>query len=250
MQTLEAAGMRALGREQEPKAIAAGAAPSGPVIYYRHPDRDPVYSAKPHQTDDGRDFVAVFASEDVSFDAVMKAAPAGPADAMAGSGAGGKSVLYYRNPMGLPDTSPIPKKDSMGMDYIPVFEGETDDGSTVTVSAGKLQRTGVKTILATTGAIVRPVKVPGTVTLDERRVSVVSIRTEAFLEQVADITTGEAIEKGQPLVSFYAKEIAAAGALYAADLKSGASTAAAGGSLQRLTNLGVPAEAIAEIEKT
>ena len=35
-------------------------------------------------------------------------------------------ILYYRNPMGLPDTSPTPKKDPMGMDYIPVFEG--DDG--------------------------------------------------------------------------------------------------------------------------
>lgn len=35
-----------------------------------------------------------------------------------------KKILYYRNPMGLPDTSPVPKKDAMGMDYIPVFEGE------------------------------------------------------------------------------------------------------------------------------
>lgn len=31
-------------------------------------------------------------------------------------------ILYYRNPMGLPDTSPVPKKDSMGMDYLPVYE--------------------------------------------------------------------------------------------------------------------------------
>jgi hypothetical protein len=36
-----------------------------------------------------------------------------------------KKILYYRNPMGLPDTSPAPKKDPMGMDYIPVYEGET-----------------------------------------------------------------------------------------------------------------------------
>lgn len=27
-------------------------------------------------------------------------------------------ILYYRNPMGLADTSPTPKKDAMGMDYI------------------------------------------------------------------------------------------------------------------------------------
>ena len=46
--------------------------------------------------------------------------------------------------MGLADTSPTPKKDSMGMDYIPVYEGEdTDDGS-IKLSPGKIQRTGVK----------------------------------------------------------------------------------------------------------
>lgn len=33
-------------------------------------------------------------------------------------------ILYYRNPMGGTDTSPVPKKDSMGMDYIPVYEGD------------------------------------------------------------------------------------------------------------------------------
>jgi len=38
-----------------------------------------------------------------------------------------RKILYYRNPMGLPDTSPSPKKDSMGMDYIPVYEDEQAD---------------------------------------------------------------------------------------------------------------------------
>ena len=37
------------------------------------------------------------------------------------SSAGGRKILYYRNPMGEPDTSAVPKKDSMGMDYLPVY---------------------------------------------------------------------------------------------------------------------------------
>jgi copper resistance protein B len=37
-------------------------------------------------------------------------------------------ILYYKNPMGEPDTSPVPKKDSMGMDYIPVYEAEVKAG--------------------------------------------------------------------------------------------------------------------------
>ncbi len=226
-------------------APASSATPQGSIIYYRHPDGAPVYSATPRKTDDSRDFVAVRASEDVSFDGR-------PAQAQGKATApeqGGRRILYYRNPMGLPDTSPVPKKDSMGMDYIPVYEGDEEDGRTVKVAAGRLQQTGVKTTLAQKGVIVRPVRVPGTIALDERQVSIVSTRTEAFVEEVSDITTGAAIRKGQPLVRFYAKEIATAGALYAADLKGG-SRAGAAGSLQRLQNLGVPAEAIAEIEKT
>ena len=55
--------------------------------------------------------------------------------------AGPRRILYYRNPMGLPDTSPVPKKDWMGMDYIPVYEGEEqDDGKTVKVSLDKLTK--------------------------------------------------------------------------------------------------------------
>ena len=55
---------------------------------------------------------------------------AGPADPHAGHGATApapapllaeRKILYYRNPMGLADTSPVPKKDGMGMDYIPVY---------------------------------------------------------------------------------------------------------------------------------
>ena len=56
-----------------------------------------------------------------------------------------RKILYYRNPMGLPDTSPMPKKDSMGMAYIPVYADEADDPNSVKVSLDKVQRIGVTT---------------------------------------------------------------------------------------------------------
>ena len=105
---------------------AASRPVTGPIIYYRHPD-EPTYSAAPRRTEDERDFVPVRASEDVSFDDPPK-----PPAAELGGGEG-RRVLYYRNPMGLPDTSPTPKKDSMGMDYIPVHEGEVEGGNIVCV---------------------------------------------------------------------------------------------------------------------
>jgi len=43
-------------------------------------------------------------------------------------------VKYYRNPMGLPDKSDTPKKDNMGMDYLPVYEGDDSDDASVKFS--------------------------------------------------------------------------------------------------------------------
>jgi len=244
MPTLQAFAARIMGGE--PAAMPrASENPSGAVVYYRDPDGKPAYASVPKKTSDGRDFIAVHASEDVSF-GPQASASAGMAAPAATSGPGERKILYYRNPMGLPDTSTSPKKDSMGMDYIPVFDGEADDGSTVKVSAGKLQRTGVKTVLAAMGKVLRPVHVPGTVQLDERRISVVSTRTEAFIEHVADVTTGEVVAEGTPLVGLYAREMTSAGAAYAI-AQTGAGSE---GAIQRLKNLGVPAETIETIRKT
>ena len=51
-------------------------------------------------------------------------AAARPVAAQMEGGKKERKLLYYRNPMGLPDTSPTPKKDPMGMDYVPVYEGD------------------------------------------------------------------------------------------------------------------------------
>lgn len=224
---------------------SANPAPAGPVIYYRDPDGLPAYAATPRKTVDGRDYLPVLASEELSFEDK----PLVPTTTVAAATANSepKRILYYRNPMGLPDTSPSPKKDSMGMDYIPVYAGEDEDGSTVKVAAGKLQRTGVRSEVATKQVIVRPVRVPGTVQLDERRITVVATRSDAFIDKVADVTTGGRVKKGEPLMRLYSAEIATASAQYLTDL-SGSGRASAG-ARQRLENLAVPPDVIAAIDR-
>jgi Cu(I)/Ag(I) efflux system membrane fusion protein len=145
------------------------------VIYYRDPDGKPFYSAEPKMTPDGRPWHVVHADEDISFDTEGTTKPT----AAAAASESGK-ILYYRNPMGLPDISKVPKKDPMGMDYIPIYEGEADDGATVKVSAGKLQRIGVKTEAAARRVIAEPVRAPGSMQLDERRIVVISLRAESL----------------------------------------------------------------------
>lgn len=64
-----------------------------------------------------------------------------------------KKILYYRNPMNPEVTSPVPMKDSMGMDYVPVYavpagrqeeKGTAGAGPGVYISPEKQQLIGIK----------------------------------------------------------------------------------------------------------
>ena len=174
-------------------------------------------------------------------------------DAMA-KGGDTKRLKYYRNPMGLPDTSPTPKKDSMGMDYLPVYEGEQDDDSSVKVSAGKLQKAGVQTELAERRTLNTVVRGPGIVEEDERLRSVVSLRFEGFIDTVGNVTTGTHVHKGQPLMRIYGPNLSSAAAEYLSALNArpdaGIGNQGLKGARRRLENLGAPDGFIADIERS
>jgi len=254
-----AAGM-AVGRSNGPLTVwpsavlPAAAKPNpaqpettGPIIYYRDPDGAPNYSLSPKKTSSGKDYAAVHASEDVSFE---EKAP----EVMTAKGGDHGKIRFYRNPMGLPDTSPTPKKDSMGMDYLPVYENEQDDDSSVRVSAGKLQKAGVQTELAERRTLNTMVRAPGTVQEDERRKSVVSLRFEGFIDTVGNVTTGAHVHKGQPLMRIYGPNLSSAAAEYLSALnahpEAGIGNQALKGARRRLENLDAPEAFIADIERT
>ncbi len=220
---------------------------TGPIIYYRDPDGMPDYSPTLKKTSSGKEYAAVHASEDVSFE--EKA----PEAAVAKGGERGR-VRFYRNPMGLPDTSPTPKKDPMGMEYVPVFEGEQDDDSSVKVSAGKLQKAGVQTEVAERRTLNTMVRAPGIVEEDERRKSVVSLRFEGFIDTVGNVTTGTHVHKGQPLMRIYGPNLSSAAAEYLSALNArsdaGITSQALKGARRRLENLDAPDAFIADIERT
>lgn len=123
-----------------------------------------------------------------------------------------RKILYYRNPMGLPDTSPVPKKDPMGMDYTPVFDGEepASDGSVVKISVEKVQRLGVRTEAAAARELTRTVRAVSTVQADERRLHTVAPRFEGWIERLHVNTTGQAVRKGDALMDVYSPELIAA----------------------------------------
>lgn len=217
------------------------------VLYWQDPDGKPVYSGSERKTADGRPFTKVFTDDGRAITATLKSA----SDVSATGSTSGeeKTVLYYRNPMGLPDTSPVPKQDSMGMDYIPVYAGPQDEDGIVSISPGRIQRTGVRSVVVARQPIGRPLHVPGVVTLDERLVSIVTARADAFVEEVANVTSGSAVRSGDQLVRMYSPEMASAAAQLVVELKTGGA-AKTGGAKLRLQNLGVSDAEIKAIEDT
>ncbi|MCM2252058.1 MAG: efflux RND transporter periplasmic adaptor subunit [Ramlibacter sp.] len=197
------------------------------------------------------------------------ASASGPADAQAAaSPAKTPKILYYRNPMGLPDTSPTPKKDPMGMDYIPVYEGEDEGGdkqagaNQIRISTEKIQKLGVRTEAAAMRALGRTVRAAGRVEPDERRVYAISPKFEGYVERLHVNVTGQPVGRGQPLFEVYSPELVSAQREYAIAVQgvqamSGATSEAQAGmkqlaeaSLARLRNWDLSPEQIAALVKT
>ena len=130
-----------------------------------------------------------------------------------------RKILYYRNPMGLPDTSPVPKKDPMGMDYVPVYEGGEESApsspGTIRISTDKVQKLGVRTEAAALRALDRVVRAAGRVEPDERRLYAISPKFEGYVERLHVNVTGQPVARGQPLFEVYSPELVSAQREYA-----------------------------------
>ena len=143
-----------------------------------------------------------------------------PADSSAPAGVsngatGARRILRYRNPMDPSVTSPVPMKDGMGMDYVPVYSdgvsasGGAEGHATVEVSPDELRLAGLRTTVARRGTLARTIRTVGEVKADEARVSQVSIKVSGWVEKLFVNSSGQAVRRGQPLLSVYSPELLA-----------------------------------------
>ncbi|MBL0165600.1 MAG: efflux RND transporter periplasmic adaptor subunit [Propionivibrio sp.] len=197
----------------------------------------------------------------------------GDGSATVSAGEAGKKVrkiLYYRNPMGLPDTSPTPKKDQMGMDYIAVHEGEDEaenlnDPSAarqIRIGTEKIQKLGVRTEHAQLRSLDRTIRVAGRIEPDERKVYAISPKFEGYVERLYVNVTGQPVSKGQALFEVYSPELVSAQREYAIaaqgleSLREADSQAQTGmkdlaaASLQRLKNWDISAEQLKALSQS
>jgi membrane fusion protein, copper/silver efflux system len=142
----------------------------------------------------------------------MKLVPGGAAS----PGRGGRKILYYRAPMDPNVKSETPAKDSMGMDFVPVYEDEVADTASgvagraaVTLSPDRRQMLGVRSEEVKKTRLVRSIRTVGRVAVDERRLHHVHTKYEGYVEHLHVDFTGKFVKKGEPLLSLYGPDLVA-----------------------------------------
>ena len=176
-------------------------------------------------------------------------------------------LVFYRSPMNPSLTSQVPRKDEMGMDYVPVYAGELkgegasiEDHATVRIDAERQQLIGLRTEKVAEGMVSGELRALGRVVVDETRVRKVNVKVDGFVEKLFVDFVGKPVAKGAPLFSLYSPEFVSAQREYLLALQtqkslSGGSLQGSGGELlesarRRLSLWDVPKETIDHLEKT
>ncbi len=176
-------------------------------------------------------------------------------------------ILYYISPMNPSISSKVPMKDEMGMDYVPVFEGDLqgegaslESHAAVKIDPERQQLIGLRTEPVAEGNVSGEFRTVGRVTVDETRVRKVNLKVEGFVEKLFVDFVGKTVAKGQPLFSLYSPEFVSAQREYLLALQtqkalSGGSLQGSGGDLlesarRRLLLWDVPQEVLDRLEKT
>jgi Cu(I)/Ag(I) efflux system membrane fusion protein len=123
---------------------------------------------------------------------------------------GSRRILYYRNAMGQPDISPTPKKDAMGMEYMPVYADEQSAVNTVRIGTEKMQKLGVRTEKAEKRVLIETLRIVGTIQYDERRQYALTPKFEGWITRLFVSTTGALVRRGQPLLEVYSPDLISA----------------------------------------
>jgi len=137
--------------------------------------------------------------------------------ASSGSGGGDREILFYRNPMDPTVTSPVPAKDSMGMDYVPVYSDEVDgsgqpqgamgDGPVVSIDPVTVQNMNVQTALVERRTVTREIRTVGYLEYDQQKMVSVTTKYPGFIEKVYVNYKGQPVRKGEPLFEIYSPEL-------------------------------------------
>ncbi len=186
----------------------------------------------------------------------MKLTPVRKQDSASGATASGERKLkFYKSTMNPGETSPVPAKDSMGMDMVPVYEpgGSPSDSQLITVDPVTTQDMNIHTATVTRGPLRRLVRTVGVIDYNEPGLADVTIKFKGWVEKLFVDTTGQQVHRGEPLFEIYSPELYSAQREYV--LALGGTNAFGHASLKasaltKLKYFDISDEQIAELERT
>ncbi|BAO45076.1 efflux RND transporter periplasmic adaptor subunit [Thiolapillus brandeum] len=161
---------------------------------------------------------------------------------------GEKEILYWVAPMDPNYRRDEPGKSPMGMDLIPVYAGDEETGSDVTISAAVVQNLGVRTEAVQQGTLSRLIDTVGYIDYDESKVSHIHLRVSGWIENLSVKSAGEQVEKNQRLFNLYSPELVNAQEEFLRALNSG-NKDLIDASRERLNALGISRSGIIQLEK-
>jgi membrane fusion protein, copper/silver efflux system len=181
----------------------------------------------------------------------MKLAPVRKETASAEKGRqkSGRKIKYYKSTMLLGEISQTPRKDSMGMDMVPVYEGE-EETQTITVDPATVQKMGVRTAVVTKGPLRRVIRTVGTIDYNETALADVTTKFRGWIEKLYVDSTGKQVHKGEPLFDIYSPDLYNAQSEYVLGLNQGGTGGLKASARQKLKLFDVSEDQIAQLEKT
>jgi RND family efflux transporter MFP subunit len=129
----------------------------------------------------------------------------------------GKRILYYRDPMDPTMRSDKPGKSPMGMDMVPVYEGE--EGGGIKIDPTTVQNIGVRYETAQRRMLSKTIRTVGKVDYDERKLYYVNAKISGWIDKLYVNYTGKFVRKGEPLLEIYSPELVSAEEEYIIALK-------------------------------
>lgn len=162
----------------------------------------------------------------------------------------GSRVAYWVAPMDPNFRRDEPGKSPMGMDLVPVYEGQEPSGdpTVVELSPVEINAIGVRTATARLEPVGKRIETVGFVGYDEHRTSHIHMRVEGWIEKLRVRAVGDPVKKGDPLFDVYAPEITIGSAELIRAVRR-RSPQEADIARRKLMNFGVTPRQIGEMEK-
>jgi Cu(I)/Ag(I) efflux system membrane fusion protein/cobalt-zinc-cadmium efflux system membrane fusion protein len=149
----------------------------------------------------------------------MNLTPIKTASAATTTPTGERKIKYWRAPMDPTYIKDEPGKSPMGMDLVPVYEDEIAEGA-ISIDPITVQNMGLRTALVGTGDLTKTIRTVGHIDYDEKRLYIVNSKITGWIEKLHVNTTGEVVQKGQPLLEIYSPELVSTQEEYLSALKN------------------------------